>query len=368
MLPVLLLLILLWWCFPLTAPSITPVNISLSPNTTAFFERRSLPPPPTRSVHSISVAAIEDELQAFWYGGSHEGARDVNLYQAIFRDQNWSHAKILLQRTDLQQQLHRNIRRIGNPVAFYHPQNERLWLFFVSVSYGGWAGSAINAMFSDNHGQNWSPPQRLIVSPFLNLSTLVKGAPLPLEDGSILLPVYHEFIHSLGEILVLDAEGHITAKWRLSHYPAALQPVLLAHPQQGLYAWLRNGADDPAHCCQIWETTSADGVNWNPLQTSGLVNPNAAIAVFNLGAYWLMAFNDHLENRSEMSLAWRTAAPDSTWRKLISLENEPHERFAYPWMVADHNGYIHLFYTHSRRRFLQVIFTPAWLQRQDANL
>ncbi|WP_206323709.1 exo-alpha-sialidase, partial [Pseudomonas viridiflava] len=92
------------------------------------------------------------------------------------------------------------IRKLGNPVIALAP-DKRLWLFYVSVSVGGWAGSTVNAMVSSDMGANWSPPRQLVTSPFLNISTLVRAAPVFHADGSIGLPVYHEFLGKFAEYL-----------------------------------------------------------------------------------------------------------------------------------------------------------------------
>ena len=42
------------------------------------------------------------------------------------------------------QGVNRYIRKLGNPVVTRDAAG-RIWLFYVSVSVGGWSGSAINA-------------------------------------------------------------------------------------------------------------------------------------------------------------------------------------------------------------------------------
>ena len=55
----------------------------------------------------------------------------------------------------------------------------------VAVSIGGWAGSSISVMHSDDDGVTWSVPKRLITTPLLNLSTLVKGSGFLFADGTM---------------------------------------------------------------------------------------------------------------------------------------------------------------------------------------
>src|SRR5712692_3957064 len=136
-----------------------------------------------------------------------------------------------------QRQLRRTVRKLGNPVAG-RDRAGRLCLFFVSVSVGGWAGSAMNLMVSEDEGETWSPPRRLVASPFFNISPLVKGPPLQFSDGTIGLPVYHEMAGKFGELLRLDAEGHAVRKTRLSWGRSSLQPVILPWSETGAVGFM----------------------------------------------------------------------------------------------------------------------------------
>ena len=147
-------------------------------------------------VHSASITGLPGgDLMAAWFAGSREGAADVQIRAARFdaRSGQWSAERVLATRESTQRAVGKHIRKLGNPVISLAP-DQRLWLFYVSVSLGGWAGSAVNAMVSDDLGKTWSAPRQLVTSPFLNISTLVRAAPVFHADGSIGLPVYHEFL------------------------------------------------------------------------------------------------------------------------------------------------------------------------------
>ena len=130
-------------------------------------------------VHSSAVTALPDgSLMAVWFAGSREGAADVQVRSARFdvSTGEWGQEQVMATRESTQQSTRKYIRKLGNPVIALAPDN-RLWLFYVSVSMGGWAGSAVNVMVSDDFGEHWSAPRQLITSPFLNISTLVRSAP-----------------------------------------------------------------------------------------------------------------------------------------------------------------------------------------------
>jgi len=157
----------------------------------------------TKEVHSATAVTLSDgQLLLFWYGGEREGSADVSIYSRRLESSNrtWGNINKVVERLAVTHDLSRNIRKLGNPIAFEYQKNE-VWLFFVSVSVGGWAGSSINVQKSFDNGKTWNKPQRLISSPFFNISTLVKERPIRYQDGTIGLPVYHEFIGKFGELL-----------------------------------------------------------------------------------------------------------------------------------------------------------------------
>ncbi|KPY38672.1 BNR/Asp-box repeat protein [Pseudomonas syringae pv. rhaphiolepidis] len=177
-------------------------------------------------VHSSAVTALPGgDLMSVWFAGSREGAGDVEIRTSRFDASNgeWGGEQVLATRASTQSGTGKYIRKLGNPVIALAPDN-RLWLFYVSVSVGGWAGSTVNAMVSSDMGASWSPPWQLVTSPFLNISTLVRGAPVFHTDGSIGLPVYHEFLGKFAEYLYLSADGEVIDKFRISRgkkFPAA---------------------------------------------------------------------------------------------------------------------------------------------------
>lgn len=149
-----------------------------------------LPDTGAASVHAASLIALKDgAIRAFWFAGSREGAPDVVINSAVFdtHSSTWSAPTVVIDRLGAQSGLSRYIAKIGNPVPS-RMADGRMQLFFVTVSIGGWAGSSISTMISDDEGLTWGRPQRLISSPLLNLSTLVKSPALQFADGRLGLP------------------------------------------------------------------------------------------------------------------------------------------------------------------------------------
>jgi predicted neuraminidase len=325
-------------------------------------------PSGTLSVHSATAVELRDgRLRAFWYGGTREGASDVAIYTSVYspKEETWSPERAVMTRELAQRHLRRHVRKLGNPVAGRDPAG-RIWLFFVSVSVGGWAGSAINAVVSTDEGETWGAPRRLIASPFFNVSTLVKGPPVPLSDGTIALPAYHEFLGKFGELLRVDADGRVMGKTRLSWGKSSLQPVIVPRSETEAVAFMRYAGDPPARVLVI--RTNDAGAHWTAPVKTALPNPNSAVgSVLLAGGPLVLAFNNAEENRESLSLALSGDFGDS-WRVVRQLEGEslpthaPVPEYSYPWIMQDRSGDVHVLYTWGRSRIKHAVFNRAWLE------
>lgn len=333
-------------------------------------------PRPTPSAHAATIAEVlpgtrlpvlkaeQDNapvhLVAAWFGGSREGAADVSLYQSDwYANASWLPAREIMTRQQAGDELGRHIRKLGNPLFVTEPG--RLHLFFVSVSYGGWAGSAINRSASTDGGKSWQPAQRIVTSPFFNLSTLVRNPGVWLTDGSLGLPVYHEFINKHGEWLRLDPEGRVLAKERMPMPRATLQPAVVALDGQHAVSALRDAG--PGDNQVQWSETRDSGRSWRAGSARAIPNPNSAVAMIGLrDGSLLMACNPIGGNRNQLSLL-RSSDQGSTWTlvRIIEQSADDRDEFSYPALIQDRTGEVHLVYTHLRRGIRHARFTEAWL-------
>jgi predicted neuraminidase len=302
---------------------ITPVKTLAETDAKPIYTSRFASSGLVDFVHSSSVTAMPDgSLMAVWFAGSREGAADVQVRSARFNVSTgeWGEEQVMATRDSTQQSTRRYIRKLGNPVVALAPDN-RLWLFFVSVSMGGWAGSAVNVMVSDDFGAHWSAPRQLITSPFLNISTLVRSAPVFHVDGSIGLPVYHEFLGKFAEYLYLSPDGEVIDKYRISHGKNSLQPAIVPLDGQRGIALLRYAGD--IHHRVLASRTEDAGQNWSEPYPVVPSNPNSSLAaVATPGHGLLVALNDLQEGRFKLSL-YLTDAKMIDWRLLHDLDKSP---------------------------------------------
>ncbi len=359
-------------------------------------------------VHAASISALPDgSLLSAWFGGSREGGRDVNIYGAHYdpATARWGDDIILASRESTEKAVQRTIRKLGNPVVSQAPDG-KLWLFYVSVSVGGWAGSALNASYSIDGGRTWTAPTRLITSPFANISTLVKGTPIYYRDGSIGLPVYHEFLGKFAELLRLDADARVLDKIRISHGKHSLQPVIVAASSGSAVALMRYAGAPPK---RLLASPSDDGgKSWSTPHKTNIANPNSALAAVRLeNGDILGVMNDLDDGRHQLSLL-RSSDNGENWRLLQRLEGhgqgqlQPRETYTrqleadfidsagpgaralwqeysarldkrvcsddlcrfiydYPYMIRSPNGDYHIVYTWNKSFIKHLRFNQAWL-------
>jgi predicted neuraminidase len=271
-----------------------------------------------------------------------------------------------MDRVTAEKGLGRYIAKLGNPVPSRLPDG-RIQLFFVTVSIGGWAGSSISAITSDNEGLTWSNPQRLISSPLINLSTLVKSPSVQFADGRLGLPAYHEWVGRFGEFLRVDA-GQVIDKRRMSSGRSAIQPLLFVNNAQDAVALFRQ-TRSAGQAKQIPVSTSGNaGQSWDVMQDLPIANPNSAVAgvVLSNGAR-LMALNNLEVGRHRLVLMMSDAKGEH-WQTVEVLEDdeasEPVQRkeFSYPYLISVDGNDAHLVYTWDRKKIRHRYFSEAWLK------
>lgn len=377
--------------------------LQTSPDGRFRFDAQFVSTAPGQAVHAASIVELQDgRLRAVWFSGSREGAADVAVRTSVMdaATLQWGPETSLFERDRLQRGLWRYVKKIGNPVIARAPDGS-LVLWMVNVSIGGWAGSSISWARSTDDGLTWSDPRRLVTSPFLNISTLVKGAPAALADGGISLPAYHEFFTKFGEVLRLDSAGHVVDKTRIANSRTSLQPVLLVAGPEQAQVYMRSGT---ARALMVSETVDA-GKSWSPTRATSWPNPDSAVAglVSQTGAQWL-ALNPASRTRDVLALLQTTVGgvfdgvrpwvvessvspqkviPVSEFDRLLDGEliargasaeqaktylasakrqlcNSGYcaQEFSYPYLLQSRDGYIHLVYTWHRTRIKHVRFDP----------
>lgn len=354
---------LLWhgWRPSLPAPAFVLASCSLSPLTRAAIESHSLATPPGAPMcHSATLATLANgELLAIWYAGSQEADADVCLFQARFSQGQWSAPRRILWPEAVSEAEQRWTNKLGNP-ALYRDASGRLRLFF-SVALGGWSSSSINQTVSEDGGATWSAPQRLITSPFFNLSTLARHPAVQLADGGFYLPVYHECARKFPELLRFDAAGRLLSRCRMDTQPGSLQPTLVPLDAQQALCYLRDYARGGHHV--LCQRTEDAGGHWSSPAPLALLNKDTSVAAGRLAdGTLLMAYNPMPAVLDWLVLAASRDGID--WQPVATLEKEPGGGpFAYPTLLTDGDR-IDIVYTWRRQGIKHVRFNAAWVKEQ----
>jgi predicted neuraminidase len=335
----------------------------------AFAESWVTPPGHTTAAHCSAICALPSgDLLAVWYGGSREGAPDVALFTSRLPagSAQWTEPVVAVDRAMAEDELDRMIKKVGNAVIF-PDQTGGLYMIYVTVSLGGWSGSALNVKTSQDEGRTWSESQRLTLNPFFNLSSLVRNKPIYSSDGRIGLPVYHEMSMKFPQMLWLTPGPNGTIEKyvmrNLTSEMGLIQPAVVPLDDDRVLMMLRARSGERLLHAAI---SNDNGWTWSDAAPTGLPNPDAAIDALRLRDGRILLVYNHSEvTRENLQLAI-SADDGRTWRTHAILENgHVDEEFSYPTLAEDSRGRIHLTYTWQRERIKHVTFNLAWLDHRS---
>lgn len=335
----------------------TASNLS-RPAQSAIFESDIIPQPKyLPAAHSSSFTMLPNgDLIAFWFAGTKEGRPDVKIWYSIYHDGKWQMAKSIVTPEMIARANHRYVLKVGNPVI-YRAQNGDLHLFVVSVSIGGWSGSALNHLVSSDGGLTWSQPERIVISPFFNISTLVRTSAVGLSDGGFYLPVYHEFIRKYPELLRFDANGEFVEQIRITSKNHMLQPSIMPTSAKSAWAYFRNSARIGESRELFASFTQDGGKKWSSPIATNLLNPDSSLVAANLAdGRYVMVYNN-----IDRSHLWIAISTDGiNWKPVYELENTPNDEFSYP-SIQVNKDYIDILYTNNRQNIKHVRFSREWI-------
>jgi len=322
-------------------------------------------PPETPSAHASNLLAMPADssavLSAFWFAGTRESAPDVQIAasQLDRATGQWLAARYVVNRHTMGAALGFGVRRIGNPVAWLDGSG-RMHLFVVATGLGGWAAARVLHLVQSSEGQdlaelNFKPVRVLPLSWLWNTSYLVRSAPLPLQDGGMVLPAYFELGIKYPVALRFDAQGNFVGMVRMSSRKDLLQPALIATSPTRWHAVLRASRSD-AHIAVV--QTDDGGAHWSDAPDLPLVNPDSAVAALSISSQQhMLVHNSSPHSRALLDLSasadglnWSTAAP--------LAHGTDADEYSYPAMAwAD--GSLWVSYTDHRTRIAWQRFSAS---------
>ncbi|NBQ10003.1 MAG: hypothetical protein EBZ03_10335 [Betaproteobacteria bacterium] len=309
----------------------------------------------TPSVHAITVTALAGgRLLAAWFGGTREGAIDVSISTALFDGRQWSQPRVVLRPEDVSNGSQQWVRKLGNPVL-HVDRSGYVHLFVTSVAIGGWATAMIEHFRSADGGQSFEHQERLALSPFLNLSHLVRAPAIALKGGGFILPVYFELGSKYGVLLRFNAQGRFVHRERMDGPPHLLQPWAVVHDERMVEFYFRDAAElDP----RVWLGRLDRS---EPTRALLIKNPDSAVAAIPSfdGASWLVR-NPESRGRETLVLQRMNALQQPTDTMVLAKGREGDE-FSYPVIAQTDDGRIHVLYTDRRKAFAHRVFRAQGL-------
>ncbi len=302
--------------------------------------------------HASTIVEIrKGELLAAWFGGTHEGASDVTIWGAYFKNGKWTNPFFMASGFDADSVS----IPCWNPVLFVSDAG-RLFLFYkVGKNPREWWGMV---KFSDDAGISWGNPVRLpdgVLGP-------IKNKPVSLANGTFLCPSSIETLDDrwIAHLELFSDDGQFLNKIELEHGDSigAIQPSVLFHPQNKLQILCRSRQNRIA---QSWSHDG--GKTWEEMSLMEVQNPNSGTDAVTLkdGRHLLvynplLAGKDWWEGRHVLNLA--ISDNGLQWKDVYVLENQTSGEFSYPSIIQDSDGMVHITYTWQRKKIKHVILNP----------
>ncbi|MFZ2219322.1 MAG: sialidase family protein [Rhodoferax sp.] len=343
---------------PTAAQAAWTVPDAMSDTAAWVMDGQGLIPMPdnTPSAHASSLVAMPAGsaavVSAFWFAGSRESGPDVQIAASQFNRaiQQWTPARLVVNRDEMATQLGFGVRRLGNPVAWVDGQG-RVHLFVVATGLGGWAAARIvhlrqRTALSTLDTNAFEVLRPLPLSWLWNTSFLVRAPPMALQDGGMVLPVHFELGIKYPVALRFDAQGDFQGMVRLSRRTHVLQPTLLPVSDGHWLALMRD--QRPEGKVTAAETRDG-GRSWTDLPDLPLDNPDASVVGLAVApGQMVLAHNSSWRSRTTLDLSRSSNGTDWTLIQRLAHGEIPAE-FSYPAITwAEGHGWVS--YTDRRQK------------------
>ncbi len=307
---------------------------------------------------STLVQTAKGSILAAWFGGTKERNPDVSIYVARQEGGTWSTPRKVADGVQPDGSRYPS----WNPVLFQPDQGPLMLFYKVGPNPREWWGMA---MSSTDDGKSWSKPVRLakdILGP-------IKNKPVTLPDGSWLSPSSTEADLDRWALHFERSTDQGRSWTRSAPVPSpeglqAIQPSILFHPGNRLEAIARTRQGVLA---MSWSKDS--GRSWSPLAAIDLPNPNSGTDAVTLKDGRQLIVYNHSAHGAERPgkgprypLTIALSSDGVSWTRVLTLESAPLPAgYAYPAVIQDRDGLVHISYTYDRRRIKYVVVDPAKL-------
>jgi predicted neuraminidase len=302
---------------------------------------------PFRQCHASTLVELSTgQLMAAWFGGSHEGNKDVGIWMSVKSKRGWS-KPIMIANGIIDDTLR---YPCWNPVLFKDRKGIIHLFYKVGPNPREWWGMHMKSM---DKGKTWQTPVRLpqgILGP-------VKNKPIELANGTILSPSSTETGSSWRAHLETSEDGGDTWKYipiDTGGKANVIQPSILSYPDGRLQVVCRS---KQGYVMQSW--SSDQGKSWGAFTPTTLINPNSGTDAVTLKeGLQLIVYNPDIpgkewfNGRSKLRVAISTDG--HVWKDIVVLENGTVEEYSYPAVIQTDDGILHITYTYNRKNIKYI--------------
>jgi len=325
---------------------------------------------PGRYKHPATITELDNgDLYIAYYGGLGEYEGDTAVYgtRLVKGTSKWTKPEIIADTPN---------RSEGNGAIWQGPDGT-VWLFYVTNYGPTWSSARVKYKISKDGAKTWSDSYLLSFEE----GTMARSAPIVLNDGDYLLPLYHE----TGE----DREGTAadTCSYFMRYNPEKktwtetnrifsemgnLQASPVQIDDDYLICYIRRGGRfGPLKEGVAYRSESRDGgKTWSEGKPTEFKNPNSALDFIKLkNGHLIMVWNDNNEGeRMPLTVAISTDS-DKSWPHRRNIYNQKGDTSAYPVAIQSRDGKIHIVFTSSKRTVINhaVFDEEAILGHTDRN-
>jgi len=305
--------------------------------------------PPFDQCHASTLVEIDKgKLMAAWFGGSHEGSKDVRIWLAVNENGKWT-SPVPIADGKVNGEWS---SPLWNPVLF-KTEKGKLFLFYKEgPSPREWWGMV---QTSEDNGKTWSAKTRLpegVLGP-------IKNKPIELPDGTILSPSSTETDDKWSVHIERSVDGGKT--WTIIPVDMdgkfdVIQPSILIHGDGKLQILCRSKQGT------VVESWSGDnGKTWGKLSATGLMNPNSGTDAQTLkdGTH-MIVYNptvpgkEWFNGRYKLNVA--LSEDGKKWNDILKLEDgDTKKEFSYPAIIQTKDGKVHITYTFDRKNIKHIV-------------
>lgn len=309
-----------------------------------------------RYKHPATITELDNgDLYIAYYGGDGEYEGNTACYgmRLVNGTTKWTEPVIIADTPD---------RSEGN-VAVWQGPDGLVWIFYVTNYGPTWSSARVKYKISKDGAHTWSDSYMLSFEE----GTMARSAPIVLNNGDYLLPLYHE----TGE----DREGTApdTCSYFMRYNPATktwtetnrifseignlqISPVQI--DDNHLIGYMRRGGRfGPKPDGVAYRSESRDGgYTWSRGERTEFRNPNSALDFIKLrNGHLLLVYNDNNQGvRMPLTVAISTDN-DKTWPHRRDVVDKPGDTAAYPCAIQSRDGRIHIVYTSEARTVINHI-------------